>query len=268
MKNTNQVFWDWAAQENPYHYIATRRKDWTAGDFLRDGEWRVHKWVLPWLLAAGIDLKRATFLEVGCGAGRFGIHISKYVKTYIGVDISKQNIELFKNHLDSDDAKNVELIVGDGCSLKELADRSVDIVFSYAVLQHVWEKEVILSYLRDSVRVLKESGMAKHHLAGSNRTSGFGMRYLRVQTLGDRQWASRFLKSALPGDFLIPIPRRFHAGKGLEGEGIPYKKAIAYMASLGMSVKVEPFEQHNLASRYWLLFAKGFPQDLDGAYVQ
>ena len=268
MKNTNQAFWDRAAEENPYHYIATRKKDWTVEEFFRDGEWRVHKWVLPWLLSNGLNLKDLTFLEIGCGAGRFGVHVAQHVKKYIGVDISKQNIELFKNHLDSYHSKNIEFIVGDGYSLKEIDDGSVDAVFSYAVLQHIWEKEVILSYLRESVRVLKEKGIAKHHLAGSNRTSGFGIRYLRVQTLGQSRLFSRLLKAALPGDFLIPVPLRYWAGKGLEGEGIPYKKAIDSMASLGVPAKVEPFEHHTLASRYWLLFAKGSLLDLDGAYVR
>jgi len=266
MRNSNQVFWEWAAEQNPYHYIATSRKDWTPQEFFRDGEWRMLKWVIPWLLASGVNLQEVTFLDVGCGAGRFGLHVSKYVKKYIGVDISKQNLELFKKHI-TPAHQNIELLLGDGYSLKEIGEKSVDVIFSYAVLQHVWEKETILSYLDESVRVLADKGIAKLHLAGSNRTSGFKMRYLRTQTLGKKRFFSRFLKAALPGDFLVPAPFYYRAGNGLQGEGLCYKKAIRYMTAKGVSAKVEPFENHNLASRYWLLFAKDSSLDMDGAYT-
>ena len=264
VKNTNQTFWNRVAQENPFHYIATSRKDWTSEEFLQDGEWRVHKWVLPWLLSNGLDPKKTTFLEIGCGAGRFGIHIAKVVKKYIGLDISERNIELFKAHLSS--FHNVELIVSDGHSLKEVPDSSIDAVFSYAVLQHVWEKEVVLSYLRETMRVLSGQGMAKHHMAGSNRVSGFKMRHTRVQTLGNSRVSSRLLKKFLPADFLIWAPMRYRSGTGLQGEGICYKEAMHFLASSGFSVRVEPFENHNLASRYWLLFAKRPLQGKEGGY--
>ncbi len=266
MKNSNQVFWDRAAEENPYYYIATRRKDWKTEDFFRDGEWRVTKWILPWLTMNNLDPKKITFLEVGCGAGRFGVHISKVVKRYIGIDISKRNLELFKENLDS--SQNVELILGDGHSLKELSNSCVEVCFSYAVLQHIYERETILSYLRESVRVVAEGGVVKHQLAGSNRTPGFRMRYLRLYTLGDKRLLSRLLKKMLPGDFLIPVPSPYRSGVDFQGEGICYKEAIRYMSSLGISPKVEPFENHNLASKYWLLFSKkDSPLDLDGAYA-
>ena len=69
--SSENEFWQGKAQENPLFNIATSLKDWTTEDFLRDGAWRVAKWVTPWLYKSGLDLARARFLEIGCGAGRF-----------------------------------------------------------------------------------------------------------------------------------------------------------------------------------------------------
>jgi SAM-dependent methyltransferase len=58
------------------------------------------------------------------------------------------------------DAANVTWIHGDGTTLTGIDDGSVDGVFSWVVLQHVPEPEIVLGYIEEMGRVLKPHGWA------------------------------------------------------------------------------------------------------------
>jgi ubiquinone/menaquinone biosynthesis C-methylase UbiE len=56
--------------------------------------------------------------------------------------------------------ENAEWIVGDGSTLRPLADASVDVCVSHVVFQHIPDPCVTLSYVREMGRVLKPGGRA------------------------------------------------------------------------------------------------------------
>lgn len=55
---------------------------------------------------------------------------------------------------------NVDFVLGNGQDLGFLADRSVDVAFSYVTLQHVPSRAAQLNYLVESARVLRPGGRA------------------------------------------------------------------------------------------------------------
>jgi SAM-dependent methyltransferase len=96
-----------------------------------------------------------TGLDLGCGLGRIGEHVSKRVKEYIGVDISpphlRQATERFK-HLGRKNARFMLLP-----HLLE-ADLKVDLAFSLIVLQH--NPPPVIALLIDRLcKLLKEEGI-------------------------------------------------------------------------------------------------------------
>jgi ubiquinone/menaquinone biosynthesis C-methylase UbiE len=68
---------------------------------------------------------------------------------------------------------NIEYVVNDGLSLKNLKDRRFDYCVSAGVFQHITDIEVILSYIREAIRVLKPGGLFVFQFEG-NRTEEIG----------------------------------------------------------------------------------------------
>lgn len=96
-----------------------------------------------------------TLLDLCCGVGRVTEFIASRVKQYIGVDFSPTMIKKAKERYHS--FHNVEFIVNDGWTLKEIPDATVDVVFCEIAFQHM-EKRNTTSYVREVYRVLKDGG--------------------------------------------------------------------------------------------------------------
>jgi len=65
--------------------------------------------------------------DIGCGNGRHLIPCAKHCKKVIGVDLSKQLLDIVKEKLASEKIKNVRLIHADATKIP-IEDRSVDAV--------------------------------------------------------------------------------------------------------------------------------------------
>jgi ubiquinone/menaquinone biosynthesis C-methylase UbiE len=76
----------------------------------------------------------------------------------LAVDVSPEMLSRAKTQWAG--LTNVDFILGRGNDLPGVADRSVDFVFSYIVLQHVPDPAIIKDYLRETARVLKPGGLA------------------------------------------------------------------------------------------------------------
>src|SRR5450759_5997911 len=74
-----------------------------------------------------------------------------------GVDVSDEMIRIGREKLRG--IPHAHLHATDGSSLGMFADDSFDMVYSYAVFQHIPSKEVVLEYLRETHRVLKPGGI-------------------------------------------------------------------------------------------------------------
>jgi len=98
-------------------------------------------------------------LEIGCGIGRMLQFLALVFDEVHGVDVSPEMIAQGKKHLARLD--NAHLHCGDGRGLAPLEDATFDLVYSYAVFQHIPEAVVIRDYVFEARRVLKPGGIFK-----------------------------------------------------------------------------------------------------------
>jgi len=92
-------------------------------------------------------------LDLGCGNGRFYEMLEGKDIEYIGVDVSKELIDIAKNKF-----PGVDFRVGDAINLPFI-DEYFDKVYSIALLHHIPSKEIRLRVLAEAKRVLKKNGL-------------------------------------------------------------------------------------------------------------
>jgi ubiquinone/menaquinone biosynthesis C-methylase UbiE len=97
-------------------------------------------------------------LEIGHGGGRLLSASSRFFKNVIGVDIHQNNLRV-KNELISRGIDNIYLLETSGNKIP-LENDSVDLVYSFIVLQHVEKYEIFKNYLVETYRILKSKGIA------------------------------------------------------------------------------------------------------------
>src|SRR5690606_37698425 len=98
------------------------------------------------------------FLEIGCGPGRLMRPMSERCAEIHGIDVSDEMVARARRNLSGIDHAHAH--VGTGSTLEKFEDQSFDFVYSYAVFQHIPSRDVVFSYLREAVRVLKPGGLA------------------------------------------------------------------------------------------------------------
>jgi ubiquinone/menaquinone biosynthesis C-methylase UbiE len=97
-------------------------------------------------------------LEIGHGGGRILLAACRSFRKAIGIDVHNNN-KLVEAELKSRGASNFELFRTDGSTMP-VEDLTVDIVYSFIVLQHVEKIDVFKRYLEETYRVLKSRGIA------------------------------------------------------------------------------------------------------------
>lgn len=100
-------------------------------------------------------------LDIGCGVGRITRSLAKRFDNVIGIDVSDEMIRHARS-LNSD-FDNIEFYSTDGVSFNPVSESSVDFVFSYEVLQHVPNREIIEQNVSDISRVLATDGLSHIH---------------------------------------------------------------------------------------------------------
>ena len=151
-----KTFWNARAREDAFYFVDTRQR-YRAHDPARfwDG-----KPLLEYLLGGlGAELHSAdTVLEIGCGVGRMTRALAGRAKVVIALDVSDEMLRRARElnpHLE-----NVHWTLGDGASLRGIADGSVDACVSVVVFQHLPDARFALRYVREVGRVLKPGGWA------------------------------------------------------------------------------------------------------------
>jgi SAM-dependent methyltransferase len=158
--------WNQRAKEDAFYYVAFGRRQQdrdaflaTAADAVRGLEYDLAR------LSSSVDPRDRRALEIGCGPGRLMGFMSRHFGEIHGVDVSDEMIKLAETHLAGTPHAHVHRNSGTDLSL--FASDWFDFVYSYAVFQHIPSREVVLTYLRESARVLKPGGVLCCQLRGA-----------------------------------------------------------------------------------------------------
>ena len=122
------------------------------------GAWDFAMYIAPFLFLHIKEPEQKTVLEIGYGGGRVLSAAAQYFKRAIGIDIHECK-NLVIEELKKRGISNVMLTQTDGKNIP-IRDNSVDVVYSFIVLQHVQKIEIFESYIREASRVLKPNGVA------------------------------------------------------------------------------------------------------------
>ncbi len=157
--------WDERAIEDARYFIKADRRDWTDEDFLISGETDVQAFVDPMLhLVPGRD--RA--LDLGCGLGRLSRALATRFAEVDAVDISPEMIERARRYAPPVPPNvHFERCAGDGTLA--LGTATIDLAFSYLVLQHLPDGRAVRHYLAELARVLRPDGIAHLQVNGARR---------------------------------------------------------------------------------------------------
>ncbi len=128
-------------------------------------------------------IKGKTVLDIGCGNGIQGLHISHDHKPgkYIGIDISPGNIKIAKELIKDNDAENMIFHIDNAQDLASIDDNSVDVVINIESALHYPDK---IKFLKEVNRVLKPGGefmiadvltKKKKNRTGQNRKKHWGI---------------------------------------------------------------------------------------------
>jgi SAM-dependent methyltransferase len=122
--------------------------------------------------------EKKTVLEIGYGGGRLLAAASRAFKEAVGVDVHDCGDTVIAE-LRRLGATNVELHCSDGRSLP-IPNQSVDVVYSFIVLQHLEHLEVHRALLAETARVLRPGGWAILYHARLSRWSAHRTSRLRL----------------------------------------------------------------------------------------
>jgi ubiquinone/menaquinone biosynthesis C-methylase UbiE len=179
--------------------IEENRVQWGEKYEWQDGgdEWS-HQWGSPktqWFYALYPRLEpflpSATILEIAPGFGRWTEFLLDHCDRLVGVDLNANCVEECRRRFSGH--PSVSFHVNDGRSLPMVADKSIDLAFSFDSLVHV-EADVIADYLGELARVLNRDGVGflHHSNLGQYRRS---VEFTRPALQGARR---RFLDAAGP----------------------------------------------------------------------
>jgi ubiquinone/menaquinone biosynthesis C-methylase UbiE len=156
--------WNARAREDAGYFVAFGRRQSSDADFFATATEVINR--LEWEMRRFPVAQRGDWraLEIGCGPGRLMRPMSRHFLEIHGVDVSDEMIGLARQKLA--DIPNAHPHVGNGSSLGQFSDESFEMVYSYAVFQHIPSRDVVLDYLRETRRVLKPGGLAVLHLNG------------------------------------------------------------------------------------------------------
>jgi ubiquinone/menaquinone biosynthesis C-methylase UbiE len=158
--------WDARARENAKHYVATSRTTWEDDDFFRSGTEEVRELVEKYCadICGGRFPAEMRILEIGCGAGRMTLALSRIFGRVDAVDISPEMIAQARVALRM--CTNVHLYVNNGTDLSIFPDNNFDFAISAIVFQHIPKQAIVENYVQETWRVLRPNSLFKFQLQG------------------------------------------------------------------------------------------------------
>jgi SAM-dependent methyltransferase len=173
--------WDIRARERPYWYISYSNSAVESEAIANaDLEEVLDGFDRAWL-------KQGNVLEIGCGAGRLLKALAQKVGNAYGVDFSGEMVRLAQTRLRG--FSNIVIQKNDGSSLSMFEKEKFDLVFSFAVFQHIPTRANVEAYFREIHRVLKPTGEVKLQVDG--RGDSVLWRLLK-RLIGNDSWSGIF----------------------------------------------------------------------------
>lgn len=157
--------WNERAREDAHYYVAFGARHQDEDEFLATATEVVA--AIDWELKrfpAKANRRARRALEIGCGPGRLMKPLSSRFGEIHGVDVSDEMVRIARERLAG--IPHAHAHATNGSSLALFADESFDLVYSYAVFQHIPSREVVLEYMAEIRRVLKPGGVFRGQLSG------------------------------------------------------------------------------------------------------
>ncbi|MBM3746777.1 MAG: class I SAM-dependent methyltransferase [Acidobacteria bacterium] len=177
--------WNRRALEDASYYVAFGRREQSEEEFfatgveLAEGLARELKRLGPLPHGRGSDTAltepRASAsglraLEIGCGLGRLMRPLAPRFTELHGVDVSDEMLRRATGNLRG--VPNAHVHLTSGADLAMFSDGFFDLVYSYAVFQHIPSREVVFQYLREARRVMREGAILRFQVNGLPETVG------------------------------------------------------------------------------------------------
>ncbi len=157
--------WNRRAREDAYFYAGFERRQQQSDEFLTSAAATVAKLESEIARLPENPPQSRRALEIGCGPGRLMLPLSSHFGEIHGVDVSEEMVTLARENLEH--IPHAQVHATSGSDLAIFPDESFDFVYSYIVFQHIPEREIILTYLRESRRVLKAGGVLCCQMRGA-----------------------------------------------------------------------------------------------------
>ncbi|MBL8179310.1 MAG: class I SAM-dependent methyltransferase [Bryobacterales bacterium] len=184
--------WNRRAREDAHYYVAFGRHGQEEEEFYATAHEVVYglEYELNRLPRGNARERRA--LEIGCGPGRLLRPLSRRFGEIHGVDVSDEMVDLARRRLR--DVPHAHVHLSAGADLRQFASESFDFVYSYAVFQHIPDKEVVYSYWREARRVLKTGGLFWFQVNGLGESDAPPDTWSGVRFTADdlREFADRY----------------------------------------------------------------------------
>jgi 2-polyprenyl-3-methyl-5-hydroxy-6-metoxy-1,4-benzoquinol methylase len=164
--------WDERARENARHYIATGHELWDDDAFFRSGETTVAEQILTDVtnICQGKSPQDMRVIEIGCGAGRITRALARLFGEVHAVDVSGEMVQAAR--LAVAQFPHATVYRNNGHDLTVLPDKLYDFAFSTIVFQHIPNRQIIYSYVREVHRLLRPGALFKFQVQGGTIDAG------------------------------------------------------------------------------------------------
>ncbi len=159
--------------------------------FFQKGRLLFEVYLAPILRRAGLEPSRTRVFEYGSGMGRIlrAVHEAGYDAA--GVDISPTMLQYSRRLVP--EVTDLHLVGSDG--RVPLPDASADLVYSYAVLQHISKKSLVRRAVDEMCRVLKPGGYLRLQFQPGSMPFGSAPKEsMRAFNFEDRSLVLRWVK--------------------------------------------------------------------------
>lgn len=147
----------WAVLSQPEHKYGK----WDRDAFYSTGEAQIAE-VMDHAAAFERPQAHGDALDFGSGVGRLTRALAGRFDRATGVDISQTMVDNATRF--NEDVPNLSFVVNARSDLSRFEDESFDMVNTRIVLQHLPDREMILGYLAEFVRVLRPGGLLAFQL--------------------------------------------------------------------------------------------------------